>query len=200
MLQRIFPCFAILACLCVFAPNASAQTDDGITADDIGGSTGGLDPDEAFDQVERGDTVGSTAATGQGFSELSAGNGGGAGGGLGGVGGLGGLGGGFQALGNLFGGGNFGQSQSNRPVLRTRLRSAVAGPSLAPAMVQQVVTARFQSLETRPQLQSINVRMEGRTAVLTGTVPTRSDRRMSEMLMRLEPGVSTVVNQIAVTQ
>ncbi len=67
-------------------------------------------------------------------------------------------------------------------------------------MVQQSATTRFQSLASRPALRGINVRMEGRTAVLNGVVAAASDRRMSELLIRLEPGVSSVDNQISIAE
>lgn len=206
-MSRTLPLFAFLAVFCL-SSTASAQVgggggDTGIDTGDIGGTAGqGLDPDQAFDQVERGATIGATAETGQGFSDLSVGNaGGGTQGGLGGIGGFGGGGGGLGVLGNLFGGfGGAGTAQSTQPLIRTRLRSAVAVPPTPPAMVQRAATVRFRSLANRPQLRGINVQMQGRTAVLTGVVPTAADRRMSELLMRLEPGVSAVQNQVSVAQ
>ena len=44
----------------------------------------------------------------------------------------------------------------------------------------------------------VNVQINDRTAVLEGTVAYESDRRMSELLLRLEPGVSGVQNRISV--
>ena len=67
-------------------------------------------------------------------------------------------------------------------------------------MVQRTAVTRFRVLTNRPQLRGIDVRMDGRTAIISGVVPTQRDRRMSEMLIRLEPGVSAVVNEISVAQ
>lgn len=40
--------------------------------------------------------------------------------------------------------------------------------------------------------------MVGRTAVLSGVASTQQDRRMSELLMRLEPGVYAIQNNVVV--
>jgi hypothetical protein len=69
---------------------------------------------------------------------------------------------------------------------------------MPPALVQQSASMRFRSLPNRPQLRGINVAMQGRTAVISGVVGSEGDRRMSELLMRLEPGVSRVDNQVLV--
>jgi hypothetical protein len=44
----------------------------------------------------------------------------------------------------------------------------------------------------------MNVTMEGRRAVVTGVVADDRQRRMSELLLRLEPGVSEIDNRIEV--
>lgn len=160
-------------------------------------------PEAAFSAIERGDSVGSTASTGAGFSDVSAASGGGGnarGGGLGGLGGFGGGfgGGGFGGLGNLFGNLN-NQSSSSKPIIRVRMRSAINVPLKPPTQVQQTATRRFRSLANRPQLNGIQVQMNGRTAVISGSVGSERDRRMSELLIRLEPGVSSVDNQVVVS-
>jgi hypothetical protein len=164
-----------------------------------------LDPDSVFGDVQRGETIGATGETGQGFSDLSVSpaTGGAGRGGIGGLGGggLGGFGGGLGGLGGLFGGafGGRGTAQSAQPIIRTRLRSAVAVAPTPPAQIQQTARSRFRTLPSRQaQLRGINVTMQGRTAVLSGTVNNARDRRMGEMLIRLEPGVSRVDNQIVV--
>jgi hypothetical protein len=83
-------------------------------------------------------------------------------------------------------------------VIRTRLRSAVNFPPTAPAQVEFNASQRFRYLTTQSSLRGINVTMQGRTAVISGLVNSERDRRMSELLMRLEPGVSSVDNQIVV--
>ncbi|MDA9856894.1 BON domain-containing protein [Rubripirellula sp.] len=201
MMYRIVRIFGFLAISCCVGNVATAQS-TGLDAGDIGSTTGEngqLDADTAFSAIDRGDTVGSTGSTGQGFSSASSATGATAGGGgLGGFGGLGG--GGLGGFANLFGGIGGAGSQNTQPVIRTRLRSAISVAPMQPAMVQRAAVTRFRVLTTRPQLRGINVRMDGRTAIISGVVPTQRDRRMSEMLIRLEPGVSAVVNEISVAQ
>ncbi len=164
------------------------------------GMVGGLDANSAFDQVQRGSEVGLTGSTGKGFSESSVappGTGvgavtpGGIGGGRGGFGGIGGF-------GNLLNNANAGGSEASKPVLRTRLRSAIQIQSPASMRVKSVAASRFQSLPSQYQLRGVNVQMQGRTAVIQGSVLNESDRRMSHLLMSLEPGVSRVENRVIV--
>ena len=154
--------------------------------------------DEIFSGVERSETVGSTGETGAGFSGLSAATGQGTTGGRTTTGGSGSFGGGFGGLGSLFGGMNTG-GQAAKPVIRTRLRSAVAVAPLAPDFVQQVATDRFRQLAGKASLHAIKVKMDGRTAILSGVVASERDRRMSQLLVQLEPGVRKVENRIVVS-
>ena len=134
-----------------------------------------------------------------GFSDADSNAGGrGATGGFGGFGGGGGLGG----LGALFGlGGGGGGSQSTRPPIRTRLRSAIGGPATPPSVVQQFAAQRLRTLPSMgQQMRGVNVTMQGKTAVIRGVVRSDRDRRMTELLMRLEPGVGNVDNQVIVSQ
>ena len=193
--------------VCLLSSAVSAQQ-GGTGEVDTGTATGGdegatgdfgrLDPDQIFSAVERGDTVGgNTATVGR---EDSAGGGGGLGGGAAGLGGLGGGGlGGLGGLGSLFGAFNTGTAQSTRPAIRTRLRSAINVPPMSVPQVQANATRRFRSVTSRPSLSGINVTMQDRTAIISGVVASPSDRRMSELLIRLEPGVSRVENQVIVS-
>jgi len=162
--------------------------------------TNGLDPNDAFSDLQRGTDVGSTGNTGRGFSEssVSAPNAaggavtpGGVGGGLGGFGGVGGFGGLFDSM-------NSDSSQNSKPLIRTRMRSAVRVQARAPAQVGRIATGRFRSLTSRPQLRGVSVTMQGRTAIIHGSVRNESDRRMSQLLIRLEPGVSRIDNRVVV--
>lgn len=107
-------------------------------------------------------------------------------------------GGGFGGLGGLFGGLG-GATQSNEaPIIRTRLRSAISVAPIAPRRVQRVANTRFRQLAKQPNMRGINVDMQGRTAVISGVVKSARDRRMSQLLMRLEPGVNRVENRVIV--
>jgi hypothetical protein len=160
----------------------------------------GLDAAEAFSGLQRGNEVGVTENTGKGFSDSSvapptAGGGnvtpGGIGGGLGGFGGVGGFGSQFDSA-------NGSAAEALAPVIRTRLRSAIRVQPRPPMQVQRIATGRFRSYPNRSRLGGITISMQGRTAVLEGTVGIESDRRMSHLLMRLEPGVSQVENRVVV--
>jgi hypothetical protein len=204
-----------------FCPNlVSAQFDGGLATDGqvgngnqsggIGGdnqtgggaNTGGLNADEAFSEIQRGNTVGATEQTGAGFSDAGA-DGGGANGGQGGFGGIGGGGiggGGFGAgLGGLFGSQGFGaQSQNSQPVIRTRLRSAIEDSLTMPRATGQNLNHRLRIVPRRAGLAGVNVSLNGTTAIATGVVATEKQRRMTELLLRLEPGVRSVENLVTV--
>ena len=157
--------------------------------------------DAEFSGIDRSGGIGATASTGAGFSEVSAATGGadassrGAAGG-----GFGGFGGGFGGLGSLFNAFNNGGGQASQPAIRTRLRSAVEVAPRSPRMVQQAATERFLQLAGKPALRGIQVTMDGRTAILTGAVASERDRRMSQLLVQLEPGVRNVENRIVITK
>ncbi|WP_253159561.1 BON domain-containing protein [Stieleria tagensis] len=166
-----------------------------------GGGAGlgaGFDPGEtdmsAFDGIQRGDSI--SGAETQGFGLTTDGGlgsgragGGGFGGGMGGLGGL------FGGLGGAFGGQG---ATTQKPVIRVRLRSAIGIPPRPEATVQQTANRVFDMLPAHSGVDGVNVRMNGRTAILTGSVSSEKERRMSELLMRLEPGVSSVQNEVVV--
>lgn len=149
----------------------------------------------AFEGVERGDSIGMATTQGFGLAAettggATAGGGGGGGGGFGG--GLGGL---FGALGNAFGGQG---SSTQKPIIRVRLRSAIDIPSRPAEQIQMSARRTLDAAPLRSGMRGINVVMDGRTAVLSGVVGSEKDRRMSELLIRLEPGVSRVDNRVVV--
>ncbi|MGB7345273.1 MAG: BON domain-containing protein [Pirellulaceae bacterium] len=205
--------FALLAIASWSAPanaqiGGTGQTGTGQTgtattdATTGGAGTGGAgiqtEPDtSAFDQIQRGDSVTAAATTGFGPAATQGTGGasafGGGGGGFGGFGGLGGLGG-------LFGGGLGGGTQSTKPTIRTRLRSAVEVAPRSVSEVQMNANDRIVQLPQRQGLQNVQINMVGRTAIIEGTATTDRDRRMAELLMRLEPGVSQIQNNVIVSQ
>lgn len=201
MFRSIPLAMALVAGLAVSVePNfASAQNAGNATADAAAGGVGGvgLNVEEAFSGIERDNQIGASGDSVAGFSDASVAPPGGGGGGLGAA--LGGFGGGFGGLGGLFGNTGFGSGQNAaQPAIRTRLRSAIEGPMTRPAEVQRRVGFRMQAIPGRAGLRSVGVAMDGQTAVLSGTVSSERDRRMSELLMRLEPGVRRVENRITV--
>lgn len=78
-------------------------------------------------------------------------------------------------------------------------------PGSMEATTTRLATAsvnRFQSVLARsPRLANagaIKCAMDGQTVVLTGTVNSESERRLAEMLLRLEPGVYDLRNELQV--
>ncbi|QDV43622.1 BON domain protein [Stieleria neptunia] len=197
-ITRFCRSFSIVLLAAVFAANSpSAQAQE--TPEATGGTQfQGAEPDlSVFEGVEQGDSIGTAATQGFGIAaEGGAGTAGrttgGAGGGGFGGGGLGGL---FGALGGAFGGHG---TSSQKPIIRVRLRSAIEVPPRAASEVQQSARRALNSLPPNRRIRGVNVTMNGPTAILSGTVASEKDRRMSELLMRLEPGVKQVDNQVVV--
>lgn len=182
-------------------------------------------PAEFIGDVEREGAVGEfTEPVGASATSSAAGLSGGAGSTRAGTGfaggGLGGLG---AGLGAAFAEPIGTTGEESAPPLRTRLRSAVELPpqNAYDSVAREIeVNARLQRTRTlgpRPRDRGlilggadpgpsaqphygVHVQMQGRTAILRGTVSSAADRRMSELLIRLEPGVSQVDNQINVAQ
>jgi hypothetical protein len=120
-------------------------------------------------------------------------------GGLGGLGGLGGFGGlgGLSGLGlNPFG--TTSTTTDSKPTIRTRLRSEVDIPARSVSNVQNSVQQQAVRNYSQPRFQGVGTSFEGSNAVIRGTVSNEKDRRMAELLLRLEPGISTVENRIIV--
>lgn len=192
--------------------NASAEQSSGLTPETA--FAGGVDRSgevgaASGDSVPVGSRPGSEGSNAGGFGGFGGGGGGFGGGGLG------------AAFGNLFGGGNTNSSSSSAPAIRTRLRSGMTVVPRSPQFVQQTVRGRMMTTgsitgTTRPAMvqpgnsyaparafspnpyAGVQVQMAGRGAVLSGTVATERDRRMSELLLRLEPGVDRVDNQVRI--
>lgn len=173
------------------------------TQSSTGGTAGrftGAEVDmSAFEGIERSDTIGTSTTQGFGVVGESTASGGaargaaGGGGGLGG--GLGGLGGLFGALGGAFGGQG---AATTKPTIRVRLRSAIELPPRPEGMLEQSAQQVLAVAPPRSGVQGVNVTMDGNTAILTGVVAREKDRRMSELLIRLEPGVRSVENRVEV--
>ncbi|MBB3210409.1 hypothetical protein FHS27_006256 [Rhodopirellula rubra] len=209
--------FALVAAMLVSAALATPSFAQPATEQQEG-AIGGITPDEAFSSgVERTGVVGQSAtAAPVGASAASNAGASAAGGGRNAFGG--GFGGGFgAAFGNLFNNNNANSSNSTPPI-RTRLRSRVELPAsvMQSRLPRQAVAEnRFRTagtLKPRTNVGSgasfgtaanaysgVNVQIQDQTAILNGTVANESDRRMSELLMRLEPGVSKVQNRISVS-
>lgn len=131
-----------------------------------------------------------TGAAGQGGGRTG-GLGGGRGfGGFGGMGGLGGLG------GNMFGMGN---TASSTPSVRTRLAGPVDVPVEMRAASQFRTQQQVQVTAAQRFVRGYSASHQNGVATISGTVGTEKERRMAELLLKLEPGVRRVENQITVS-
>lgn len=205
-LARLVPALVITLALATTIAHGQ-QTDGGGTGTGTadgggGGAVGGssIDTQSSFGQAGFGETSGDASTLGrtQG-NALGAAAGGGAGGGGAGGGG-GGFGGGLGGLGALFGGafGGAGAGGTTQPAVRVRLRNAIGTGPLPVPQVQRSVTQAINRLPRQSSLPGVNVVMNGRTAIVTGTASSERERRMSELLLRLEPGVSRIENNVRV--
>lgn len=118
------------------------------------------------------------------------------------TGGLGGFGGGgFGGL-SPFGLNPFGTgagASDAKANIRTRLRSEVVLPSRPAGLTQTLSQQRVSRSYIQPRFRRVGVQMTDSVAVLSGTVASEADRRMAELMLRLEPGVASIDNQIIVS-
>lgn len=127
-------------------------------------------------------------------------------GGRGGTSGLGGLFGsqmgqlGRNQFGNQFGQQNMRGGQGTRTQLRTPITLGFSnpGPTIASSRVTTQVTTRLTKIPRLQVTGPLSVTMEGSTAVLTGHVGSEGDRDLAERMVLLEPGISSVRNELQV--
>ena len=55
------------------------------------------------------------------------------------------------------------------------------------------------TLPSQSRISGVNIRVQDGNAILEGVVGTEKERRMSELLLRLEPGVKSVENRISLS-
>jgi hypothetical protein len=128
-------------------------------------------------------------------------------GGLGGLGGLGGFGGGrgLGGFGGLspFGANPFGTNNaaSAKPSIRTRLVNGVErlesmpqGASIAAMPIRQISLAPVSRIVNNHSIAVVDG-----VATLTGEAKSAKDRRMAELILKLEPGIVKVDNRIVVS-
>jgi len=122
----------------------------------------------------------------------------GATGGFGGLGGARGLG-GFGGL-SPFGANPFGaaSSQSAKPSVRTRLRAEVEMTPMSNLNAANRLQRQVISTPAARLVNGFTVSIVEGVATVSGTAATEKDRRMAELVMRLEPGIRQINNQIVV--
>lgn len=129
-------------------------------------------------------------------------------GGLGGIGGLGGFGGGFGGIGGGFGGGGFGggrggfntqgQNSQTQTTIRATVKIGFSYPGPSAQVRSQAINRRLERVPLPGSANNVQVQMNGRTAVLVGSVESTDDGLLIERLLSLEPGIDGVDNQLTV--
>ena len=110
-----------------------------------------------------------------------------------GGGGRGGVGGGTNVSDGIF-------VNRNTPI-RTRMVPNFRSPQLSPVSVSNRFNRRVNALPSTSSLgRSMNVVMQGRTAVIQGTAQNRDQIMRIANQLRFEPGVSRIVSQVTITQ
>lgn len=102
----------------------------------------------------------------------------------------------------LNGGQGGGNAATQQPAIRPRLKAAFDFPARPTGEVIAVSQGRFTEFAARyPKLDAVQMTVgaEG-TVVLSGTVPSRDVAKLAESLMRLEPGVRKVENNLSYPQ
>ncbi len=153
------------------------------------GSTGSPFGTNAFSSNANTGGLGAAGGLGAGgLGGLGGGLGGGRLGGLGGIGGLGGLGGG--------GAGNASAQAKKmiRPIVKLDIETE------RPSSASQATSAnsRLGRIPLPKKLQNVTSSVEGGLIVLRGQVATESDKRLVERLVKLEPGIDSVRNEVTV--
>ncbi len=208
-MRQIITFMTLLTLVALFTPSDAKCQDDGGGVSLLGdsgqaeGGTGETDGQvsgqERFVRENRevGDVVGAAVPTTGFVGQAADGANSAGGGGLGGRGG-GGLGGqGFMSLFNAANQMNNLNAGAGQRRLRIPLRLGFAPPRHNPPVTVGRLRSQFSRLPAAVG-SGVTVRLEGRTAVLLGRVPTDHAGRLAVQLARLEPGVSDVRNELTV--
>jgi hypothetical protein len=121
--------------------------------------------------------------------------------GMGGIGGMGGM----RGMGGLGGLGAFGASPfgaggaaAQPPSIRTRLRADIQTPALAPLVTDARAERHINNVPLERRVNGFAVSITNGVATIVGQAPNERERRMAELVLRLEPGVRQINNQIIV--
>jgi len=98
--------------------------------------------------------------------------------------------------------GTAGRGRTQRDIIPSALRVGFSAPQPAAQTVSQELTALVSRVISQRSANgtppNIQVAVEGRTAILKGTVPSANDRLVLERLLLLEPGIDKVQNELVV--
>jgi len=97
-----------------------------------------------------------------------------------------------------FGSGASGNNTATPPPVRTALTLGFEPATAAPRQVSSAIAEHLGALPALHWQVPAQVEMQGRTAILRGVAATEHDRDLAERVVRLEPTVDQVQNQIEV--
>ena len=103
-----------------------------------------------------------------------------------------------RTMGRGRGGRNTSQEENAALAVRVRLDVAFDRPQVQPTVVGNSVRTRLASTLTRRNIVAPEVEVVGDTVVLRGVAKSDSQRMVIEQLVRMEPGVFAVDNQMTV--
>jgi osmotically-inducible protein OsmY len=92
-------------------------------------------------------------------------------------------------------GGSAGQNSTS---IRTTFRAGFDYPKPKPNQLKTTLTRRLALMSSIQTQAPIRVEVQGRTTILRGVVATDHDRFLAESMIRLEPGVEKVKNELEV--
>lgn len=102
----------------------------------------------------------------------------------------------FMNQGNQNLGGNQGQQQQR--TIRPRQKVAFTYPAMSQTKLQTALNTRFDKLSKRAGFEGIEIVADGDRVTLRGQVDNEDTRKLAAMLASIEPGVSTVANELTV--
>ena len=110
----------------------------------------------------------------------------------------------FQQLNRTMGGGNqnrnrpTGQQENAELPVRVQLNVAFDHARPRPSVLAATVRSRLEQVLAGRNIAAPQVEVDGDTVILRGTAQSESQRLVIEKLVSLEPGVSTVENQLTI--
>ena len=166
-----------------FSPNGTPTGSSG-----AGGRTGGVNQSPFGANAFGSNTAANRNTGGAGGNNAAGGLGGS--GGLGGLGGLGGFGRGF--------GNNNAASNQRKSKIRPTVKPDIEYQARTSESVATGLKTRFTKIPLPARVRGATASLEGNKVVLTGEVSSESDKRLVERLVKLEPGVNLVQNDLTI--
>jgi osmotically-inducible protein OsmY len=102
----------------------------------------------------------------------------------------------FMNQGNQNFGGGSGQQQQR--TIRPRQKVAFTYPATSQTKLQTALNTRFDKLAKRAGFEGVQIVADGDKVTLRGQVDTEDTRKLAAMLASIEPGVSSVTNELTV--